>query len=115
MNWEKIKLGFWSAVGGAIVLAIIGFNWGGWVTGSKAHKMAQDMTDQALISRLAPLCVAQFQHDPEKTQKLEALKTTNSWQRSDYVKKQGWATIAGDKEPDSQVAVECTNRILQTS
>ena len=32
MNWGKIKLGLWSALGGAIVLAIIGFAWGGWVT-----------------------------------------------------------------------------------
>ena len=27
MDWEKIKLGAWSAVGGAIILAIVGFTW----------------------------------------------------------------------------------------
>jgi len=26
--------------------------------------------------------------------------------RTDYVKKQGWATIPGEKEPDSRVAGE---------
>ena len=30
---EKIQVGLWSAIGGAIVLAIIGFNWGGWGPG----------------------------------------------------------------------------------
>ena len=41
MDWEKIKLGSWSAVGGAIGLAIVGFNWGGWVTGGAAEAMAK--------------------------------------------------------------------------
>ena len=36
MDWEKIKLGSWSAIGGAAVLALIGFNYGGWVTGGTA-------------------------------------------------------------------------------
>jgi hypothetical protein len=30
MSWEKIKLGVWSAIGGAILLAIVGFSWTTW-------------------------------------------------------------------------------------
>ena len=41
MDWDKITLGLWGAVGGAIVLAIIGFVWGGWVTGGTAQEMAE--------------------------------------------------------------------------
>ena len=41
MDWEKIKFGLLSAVGGAIVLAVIGFNWGGWVTTGSAEAMAR--------------------------------------------------------------------------
>jgi hypothetical protein len=37
MDWQKIKFGLLSAVGGAIVLAVIGFNWGGWVTTGTAE------------------------------------------------------------------------------
>ena len=29
MDWEKVTPGLWGAAGGAIVLAIIGFAWGG--------------------------------------------------------------------------------------
>ena len=36
VNWETIKPALWGAVGGGIVLAIIGFAWAGWVTGSTA-------------------------------------------------------------------------------
>lgn len=115
MNWAKIKIGFWSAIGGAVFLAIVGFSWGGWVTGGTAQKMAADMTSAALVDRLAPLCLVQFNQDPQKDQKLEALKKTNSWQRRDYVEKQGWATMSGEKEPDGKVAVECANRIMEIS
>jgi pimeloyl-ACP methyl ester carboxylesterase len=115
MNWAKIKLGLWSAIGGAIALAIVGFSWGGWVTGATAQERATKMASAAMIDRLAPLCLAQFNHDPEKDEKLEALQQTNTWQRKDYVEKQGWATITGESEPDSSVAIECANRILKIS
>jgi len=29
MDWGKVKLGLWGAAGGAVVLAMVGFNWGG--------------------------------------------------------------------------------------
>ncbi|MBW1707231.1 MAG: hypothetical protein JRJ86_19075, partial [Deltaproteobacteria bacterium] len=108
MNWkEKIKLIAWGAIGGAIVLAIIGFALGGWVTGGTAHKMAKEMADEAVIDRLAPICVLQSNQDPEKDKKLAELKKLSSWDRSNYVEKQGWATMPGEKEPDSEVAGEC--------
>ena len=35
------------------------------------------------------------------------LNETDSWQRGDFVVKQGWATMPGEKEADSAVAVKC--------
>ena len=114
MNWkEKIKLLVWGAIGGAIVLAIIGFALGGWVTGNTAQNMAKEMADKAVVDRLAPICVAQFQQDPKKKEHLDELKATNSWERGDYVEKQGWATMPGEKEPDSEVAGECARRLVE--
>jgi hypothetical protein len=113
MNWkEKIKLGLWGAVGGAIVLLIIGFGFGGWVKGSTAQSMAEEMAQDAVLDRLAPICVVKFNQDPEKDQKLKELKKTSSWQRDDYVIKQGWATMPGEKEPDRKVANECAIRLV---
>ncbi len=114
MNWkEKIKLLVWGAIGGAIVLAIIGFALGGWVTGGTAQEMAKEMADEAVIDRLAPICVAQFQQDPNKEERLKELKKLDSWKRGDFVEKQGWATIPGEKEPDSKVANECARRLVE--
>ncbi len=113
MNWkEKIKLLVWGAIGGAIVLAIIGFAWGGWVTGGTAQEMAKEMADKAVIDRLAPICVLQSNQDPEKGKKLAELKKLSSWDRRNYVEKQGWATMPGEKEPDSEVASECASRLV---
>ncbi len=113
---EKITIGSWSAIGGAIggaiILAIIGFNWGGWVTGDTAQKMVED----AVLDRLAPICVAQFQQDPNREERLKELKKLDSYginNRSGYVKKQGWATMPGDKSPDNKVADECVGRIME--
>jgi hypothetical protein len=113
MNWEKIKPGLWGAISGAIVLGIIGFAWGGWVTGGTAQKMAEEMAEDAVIGRLAPICVEQYNQDPEKVQKLEGLKAESSWKRNDYVEKQGWATIPGQENPDRNVAKKCAEMLLQ--
>jgi len=114
MNWkEKIKIGAGGAIGGAIVLAIIGFNWGGWVTGGTAKEMAEKMSETTLIDRLAPISVAQFMKDPNREERLKELKKIDSWERGKFVEKQGWATMPGEKKPDSQVADECANRLMK--
>ncbi len=115
MDWEKIKLGFWSAIGGGIILAFIGFNWGGWVTGGTARAMAEEMAANAVTDRLALICVAQFNQDPEKDQKLNELKKKDSWDQRQYVEQQGWATMLGEKKPDSTVAQACAEQLKQPS
>ncbi len=112
MDWEKIKPGLWGALGGAIVLAIIGFAWGGWVTGGTAQEKAEEMAENAVVARLAPICVEQFRQDSEKDQKLNDLKKEDSWKRNEFVEKQGWATMPGEKKPDSKVAGKCAEMIV---
>ncbi len=113
VDWEVIKPALWGAVGGGIVLAIIGFAWAGWVTGSSAQKMAEELAQNTVVARLAPICVEQFNQDSEKDQKLTTLKETKSWERADYVEKQGWATMPGENEADSQVAAKCAELLAE--
>ncbi len=113
MNWKKIKTALWGAIGGAIVLAIVGFAWGGWVLGGTAQNMAEELAQRAVVARLAPICVEQFNQDSEKDQKLKKLKEASSWERDDYVEKQGWATMPGEKDPDSKVAEKCAELLVE--
>ena len=105
----------WSWVGVAAVTMVIGFSWGGWVTGGTAGTMARAMADEAVAKRLAPMCVVRFTADPGKDQKLRVVKDTDTWQRGEYVKKQGWATMPGEERPDSRVADECAKLLAQIS
>ena len=106
---------FWSWVGSAVLTMIIGFAWGGWVTGGTALKMAEKMGDDAVLKRLGPICVVQATRDAGKDQKLKQLKETDTWQRGDYVEKQGWATMPGEEKPDSNVASECARLLMLVS
>jgi hypothetical protein len=112
VNKVKIKTGVWSAIIGAIVVMIIGFGWGGWVLGSTSQNKADTMVADALVARLAPMCVAQFNADAQKETKLKELTAKNRWEREKYVEEQGWATMPFEKEADIKVAEVCVEQIL---
>jgi len=106
---------FWSWAGFIVLTMIVGFGWGGWVTGGSAREMADTLAKADVVQRLTPICVAQFNQDLGKDQKLVALKGMDSWKRSDYVEKQGWATMPGEAKPDSLVAEGCAKLLVPTS
>ena len=97
----------WSWLAVAVLTMIIGFTWGGWVTEGTARTMAAGAGEDAVVKRLAPICVVRFNDDAKRTEKLTALKDLSAWQQSDYVKKQGWATMPGEQEPEGKVADAC--------
>ena len=104
---------FWSVLAAIILTMIVGFNWGGWVTSSTAQDMAKKTAAEAVVDRLALICVDQFAQDPEKATKLIALNEASTYQRDDYVTEQGWATMTGDEKPDRNVANVCAQLIAQ--
>jgi hypothetical protein len=110
----KVML-FWACVASAICTMLVGFMWGGWVLGSTAQSMAEKTAEEAVTKRLATFCVILFNQDPTKDQKLSELKTISYWDRTQYIEKQGWATMAGEEKPDRKVAGECANLLMQLS
>lgn len=106
---------FWSALAAIVLTLIIGFTWGGWVTGGTSQTQATTAVKAAVTTRLAPICVAQFQQDPGKVQKLVDFKALSSYQRSEYVGEQGWATMPGETEPDRTVAAACATLLMQVN
>lgn len=67
MNWEKIKPGVWSGLGGAIVAVFVGFNYGGWMTTGAADAMAKESVTVAVVERLGTIALAQLNRDGAKT------------------------------------------------
>jgi hypothetical protein len=116
MKKEEIKPFAWGMAAGAIVLLIIVFSAGWVVTSGTAKAEAKVMASNAVMNRLAPIAVAQFMLDPNKEERLKELKKLESWganNRSDYVQKQGWATMPGEKQADSGLADECARRLVE--
>ena len=95
------------AVAGAIATLVIGFNWGGWVTGGTATEMTQKSVTSALVSALSPICVDKFQHSADAAANLTEFKKVNSWQQGSFIEKGGWATVPGDGAANSAVAQAC--------
>ena len=112
---EWVKPAFWGAAGGAVLIAIVGFTTGWVVTSGSAKSTAERQVDSAVISALTPICVAQFKSEPqaEQTTHLAALQKENSWERSDYVERQGWATMPGSNKSNDEVAEACTSELLK--
>jgi hypothetical protein len=104
-NW--LKPGLFGAVVGAAALTVVGFAWGGWVTGSTAEKMASEQAQREVLAALVPICVEQSNQDPEVAQTLALLKDTSRYQRNDMLMKTGWATMPGSSDPDRDVASAC--------
>jgi hypothetical protein len=113
MRREFIKPFGWGMAVGAIVLLIVIFSTGWVTTSGSAQSKAEEMAEDAVLNRLAPICVAQFMQDPNREERLNELKKLESWNRGDYVKKVGWATMPGEKEGDSKVANGCARRIVE--
>jgi hypothetical protein len=115
-RWSEARptktLLFWSCVASMVVTMIVGFSWGGWVTGGTARQTAETTATDAIVRRLAPICVDQSARDMGKGAKLVAMKGESSWQRGEYVGKQGWATMPGEREPDRRVAEACATLLL---
>jgi hypothetical protein len=102
----------WGAVGGAVVLAIVGFTWFGWVTGGTAEKLAKERTESALVAALTPICVDNFRQSAEAAKNSEALKKISYyWEKGSFVEKGGWATFPGSDTPNSAVARACAEAL----
>jgi hypothetical protein len=112
----KVEPALWGAAGGAAALALVGFAFGGWVTGGKAAEMARQQSEKAVIAVLAPICVDKFRHAMNVDENLGKLNAISySWEKGNYVSKGGWATLPGSDEPTSGVAQACAEMLSNLS
>lgn len=115
-KWSHAKptkaMTFWIAIGAIVLTLVLGFTRGGWTTSATAAKLAETSAETAVIARLTPICVAQFNADSQHAAKLAELKAVNSFQRGSFVQDQGWATMPGETAPDNRVARECASQLM---
>jgi dienelactone hydrolase len=108
----ELKPALWGVVGGAVAAMIIGFSWGGWVTGGTASTNADKQASTAVITALTPFCTEKFRGDANVATNLEDLKKANPWERSSLIEKGGWATLPGQSAPAEGVARACAEQLV---
>jgi hypothetical protein len=91
---------FWACAGSVIAAIIVGFSWGGWVTGGTAREMVEDSAAQARQELAAVVCVDRFMAAPDAGTQLTALKEiTSSRAQGKFVEDGGWAIIVPASSP----------------
>lgn len=107
-----LKPGLMGAGVGAIALAIVGFSWGGWVTGGSAQDMARKAASTAVAMALTPYCVEQA-GTPEGASVVTELKGAATYSRKAIVEKAGWATPLGADKPNPDLAQACQLKVAE--
>jgi hypothetical protein len=96
---------FWACAGSVIVATIVGFSWGGWVTGGSAAKMAEKSAAEARQELAAVVCVDRFMAAPDVGVQLTALKDIESpYAQGKFVEDGGWAIIVPASSPSDRKA-----------
>jgi len=97
---------------GAAACAILGFTWGGWVTGSTARKDAGVAAHNATVVALAPFCAERFRAQGDAPAKMAELAKASTWERTTVVEKSGFAVMPGTKSNDSDIARACVELLM---
>jgi hypothetical protein len=113
MNLPKdTKPMIWGAVIGAAVCAVLGFTWGGWVTGATARKDAGVAAHNATVTAMAPFCAERFRAQSDAPARMAELAGASTWDRSRVVEKSGFAALPGGKTSDSDIARACADLLM---
>jgi hypothetical protein len=104
---EWLKPGIYGALIGAVFVGVVGFSWGGWMTGGSAASMARTMAHDNVIAALLPVCVDLSHSDSDRVAKLATIQAASTYQRRDAVIAAGWATLPGSDSPNRDLAQAC--------
>ncbi|CAM5598389.1 hypothetical protein ATER59S_05426 [Aquamicrobium terrae] len=91
----------WACIAAVIATIIVGFSWGGWVTGGTSQTMAKAAGDTARGELASAICVERFNAAPDAAAKLAEFKAIpDSYKKRQFVEAGGWATMPGQTTPD---------------
>ena len=97
----------WGAGAGGVALAIIGFNWGGWVKGGTALEMSQRSSIAAVAEALTPYCLAASKADPLAADVMAELNEASGYNKRSILEKSGWAIPLGAEKSNRDLVISC--------
>jgi hypothetical protein len=96
---EWLKPGIYGALIGAVFVGVVGFTWGGWVTGGTANDRAMAMSRDDVVASMVPVCLDMARSDPARAATLATIRAASTYQRRDALMTAGWATMPGTDAP----------------
>jgi len=103
----NLKYAFGGILFGAVLAMIIGFTYGGWTTAASSKRIS----DGAILSNQAEICVAQFVAQSDYLEQLVIFKKGLSWDRVKFVAAGGWDKMPGQDKADNGVDRACASKI----
>jgi hypothetical protein len=103
---------FWACLAAVILTIVVGFRWGGWVTGGTSRAEATTAADVARGDLASAICVDRFKTAPDAATKLVEFKAiSDSYKKRQFIEAGGWATMPGQTRADKLGLQECTNAL----
>ena len=102
----------WSCAGAAALTLIVGFGFGGWVTGGTAQERAETSTHDAVAELAADVCAHRVLASADAASVYGELKEARSWERRRLLEEAGWTTFGNADKPISGAADLCATQIL---
>jgi hypothetical protein len=115
-RWEDYQpsktILFWACLAAIIATIVVGFSWGGWVTGGTSQAMATAAGNTARGDLASAICVERFNAAPDATARLAEFKAiTDNYKQRQFVEAGGWATMPGQTTPDRLGVQGCTTAL----
>ncbi len=104
---EWLKPGIYGALIGAALVGVVGFTWGGWVTGGTATDRAMAMSRDEVVASMVPVCLDIALSDPARVSKIAKIQAASTYRRRDALMETGWATVPGTDAPNRDIAQAC--------
>ena len=102
----------WAAAAGAVAAIVVGFSWGGWVTGGSATRMAAAAALSSRDTLVAAVCADRFRAGGDAQARLAELKLLQGYSRGSFIDKGGWAVMPDKVKPTSTAARLCADELV---
>src|SRR3546814_571943 len=96
-----------------VLTMLLGFTWGGWVTGGTAKEMTESAVEDTRAELAAAVCVDRFLKASDVGARLASLREIDSWNRSSFMEKEGWVTLRGTEDPVPEAGDLCAEQLME--
>jgi hypothetical protein len=87
---------------------VIGFTWGGWMTGSASQAQAKTAGEVARSELASAICIERFTAALDAAAQLTALKALpDGFKKREFIEAGSWAVMPGQKTADRRGSEGC--------